>query len=118
MFKKLILTAFIFTTVFYSCKKDASPYPTPAVQKTDTVVTPFKLQENIYPNPNKGVFTISTNTTDSQNVVIYDRWGRNILDININGTTTIVDTSLQNGIYVISISSKLGTFKNRIVVSK
>lgn len=116
--KKLFLISFICLTVFTACKKDAPAYPPVVTKPIVDTTPPFKLQDMIYPNPCNGTFTIKTNTTDSQNVVLYDRWGSSLLNIYINGTTAIVDNSLSSGIYVIRISSKIGTVTQRIVIVK
>ncbi len=115
MFKKLLLITFVSTLFFFGCKKDPLINTAPIVEEP---ISPFALQNDIYPNPCKGIFTIKTNTTDSQNVSLYNVVGIQILNLTINGTTAIADNSLVNGIYYLRISSKYGTNTNKIVVSK
>ena len=115
MFNRLLLITFLSVVFFFSCKKDPSVYPVPLAQEP---TSPFVLQNEIYPNPCQGTFTIKTNTTDSQTVSLYNVTGIQMLNLTINGTTAIVDNSLVNGIYVLRISSKHGTNVNKIVVSK
>ena len=115
MFNRLLLITFFSAVFFFSCKKDPSLIPTPVIQEQ---TSPFILQNDIYPNPCQGTFTIKTNTADSQAVSLYDLRGLQILNLTINGTTAIVDNSLVNGIYYLRISSKYGTNTNKIIVSK
>lgn len=102
---------------FLNCKKDPPLYPTPTPVIEEPTM-PLVLQNEIYPNPCKGIFTIKTNTTDSQNVSLTDMTGRQLLNLTINGTTAIVNNSLTNGVYFLFISSKHGKSQNKIVVSK
>lgn len=115
MFKRLLSITFLSVVFFFSCKKDVGVYPTPIIQEP---ASPFVLQNEIYPNPCQGVFTIKTNTTDSQTVSLYSMAGLQLLNLTINGTTSIVDNSLVNGVYILCISSKYGTNTNKIIVSK
>ena len=115
MFKKLLSITFIFVAFFFGCKKDSAIYPAPAIAEP---TSPFVLQNEIYPNPCQGTFTIKTNTTDSQSVSLYNVVGLQLLNLTISGTTAIVDNSLVNGIYYLRISSKYGTNTNKIIVSK
>jgi hypothetical protein len=115
MFKKLLSITFLSVVFFFSCKKDVGIYPAPIIQEP---TSPFVLQNEIYPNPCQGVFTIKPNTTDSQTVILYNMTGLQVFSLTINGTTAIVDNSLVNGIYLLRISSKHGTNTNKIIVSK
>lgn len=106
---------FFFGVFLFSCKKD------PLVNSStliETPTSPFVLQNDIYPNPCQGIFTIKPNTTDSQNVKLFNLSGTEIFSLTINGTTSIVDKNLVNGIYLLTISSKHGTNSNKIIVSK
>ena len=115
MFKKLLSISFLFVVFFFSCKKDVGIYPAPIIQEP---TNPFVLQNEIYPNPCQGAFTIKTNTTDSQTVNLYNATGLEMFNLTINGTTAIVDNSLVSGVYFLRISSKFGTNTNRIIVAK
>ncbi|MBS1647267.1 MAG: T9SS type A sorting domain-containing protein [Bacteroidetes bacterium] len=109
----LLLTAFC-AFAFYACKKDSAAYPPPPKPITDTV-TPFKLQNSVYPNPNNGIFTINTNTPDSQSVTIISMLGTTVLNFYINGTTKVVYPNLPAGIYLLRFSSKWGTSYYKII---
>jgi hypothetical protein len=110
-----IITACI--TLLVSCTKDAPAYPSVA----QTVVippAPVTITDNISPNPCTGTFTIHTNTTDSQTVVMYDMMGRLQFTLIINGTTAVVDNGLTNGIYMLEFITKTGKINKRLVVQR
>jgi len=116
--KKLFSILLLFTVFFLGCKKDAQINP-PITKSVDvTPPTPFVIKDSIYPTPCNGTFTIKTNTTDSQHVQLFNRWGQLLINININGTTAIVDNSLVNGVYFLSIKNSAGTIKTYITVVK
>jgi hypothetical protein len=117
MLKKTLSILFLSIIFFLSCKKDAPTYHTPIIKQADSA-KPFILQDEISPNPNIGVFTIKTNTTDSQNVIMIDMLGRQVFNLTIKGTTAIVDNNLINGIYIVHISGKHGVISRKIIVSK
>jgi len=114
MFKKVLFITCVSIVSFLGCKKDPLIYATPIEEP----ISPFVLQNEIYPNPCKGTFTIKTNTTDSQSVSLYNVTGLDLLNLTINGTTAIVDNSLVSGIYYLRISSKHGTNTTKLVVAK
>ena len=116
--QKHLFIILLFSLIFFlSCKKDPSAYPAPLAKQVDTTKA-FVLQDEIYPNPNIGFFTIKTNTTDSQNVIMIDMLGRQVFNLTINGTTAIIDNNLINGMYIVHISSKHGVISRKIIVSK
>ena len=115
MFKRILLITFLSVVFLFSCKKDPLIYSAPVVEEPISI---FVLQNNIYPNPCQGTFTIKTNTTDSQSVSLYNATGLDLLNLTINGTTAIVDNSLVSGIYYLRISSKHGTNTTKLVVAK
>jgi hypothetical protein len=115
MFKRLFSITFLSVVFLFSCKKDSLIDSAPVIKEPSSL---FILQNDIYPNPCQGTFTIKTNTTDSQNVNLYDLRGVELLNLKINGTTAIVNNSLVNGIYFLRISSKYGTNTNKISVAK
>jgi hypothetical protein len=65
---------------------------------------------NLYPNPNTGQFTLS-GLTQGMIVEVYDYTGRKISTINASDVTLQVNISDQpNGIYLVRITDKDGTF--------
>jgi hypothetical protein len=111
IFAALLLSGFFF----FGCKKDPLVNSSPLAEESPS---PFVLKNDIYPNPCQGIFTIKPNTADSQNVKLFSMSGTEIFSLTINGTTSIVDKNLVNGIYFLTISSKHGTNSNKIIVSK
>jgi type IX secretion system substrate protein/NHL repeat-containing protein len=81
-------------------------------------------QVNIYPNPNNGSFVIepSPSLTLPQGkgtlMQVYDVNGRLILSQTINGRTSIDASSLNEGVYNISLQSNEGVVNKRLVIVK
>jgi uncharacterized repeat protein (TIGR03803 family) len=70
----------------------------------------------IYPNPNKGVFSIETNSTAKQTIQIYDVNGKIVLSYIMNGKTNIDASSLNDGVYNISIINNEGVINKRLII--
>jgi hypothetical protein len=113
--KKIFSILVIYIVLFAGCKKDAPAYPAPVAKPVFTPI-PVVITDNIYPNPCQGAFTIQTNTTDSQTVLMFDAMGREELDLVINGTTAIVDNGLPNGMHYLKITNKAGIIMRRLIV--
>ena len=74
---------------------------------------------NIYPNPNNGSFVIEPkNTLYNVPCTLYDVNGKAVLSQSINGKTNIDASSLNEGIYNISLISNEGVINKRIVIVK
>ena len=123
MFKNIFSKASIVTSItiglflFFGCKKDPQTNPPIIVQPiVTTPAPPVKIEDSIYPNPCHGTFTIKTNSTDSQKVVMCDVTGKTILNLVINGTTAVVDNGLVNGVYFLIITNKTGVIKEKLIV--
>jgi hypothetical protein len=79
---------------------------------------PSLIDVNLYPNPNTGQFTLS-GLTQGMIVEVYDYTGRRITTLNASDVTMQVNISDQpNGIYLIRITDKEGTFLTRKKVVK
>jgi hypothetical protein len=113
--KRTLLTSFVCIVIGFSCKKDPIVYSPAAPEIVDTS---FVLQNDIYPNPCQGIFTIKTNTTDSQNVSMYNTLGVQLFTLTITGTTAVVDNNLTNGVYFLFFSSKYGKSNRKLIVEK
>ena len=74
------------------------------------------VQLNIYPNPSTGSFTIETNSDSKQTLTMYDVTGKIILSQTINGKTIIDASSLNEGIYNISIIRNEGVVNKKMVI--
>jgi hypothetical protein len=73
-------------------------------------------QINIYPNPNNGSFVIEPNSTTKQTMQVYDVNGKLVLSQTINGKTNIDASSLNDGVYNISLQSNEGMVNKRLVI--
>lgn len=71
---------------------------------------------NLYPNPNTGEFTIAFNhVQNNATVEVMDALGKLVLSQNVNGMeTTVNTTTLQNGIYFVTVRDE----KNILVRTK
>lgn len=71
---------------------------------------------NLYPNPNTGEFTITFNhVQNNATVEVMDALGKLVLSQNVNGMeTTVNTTTLQNGIYFVTVRDE----KNILVRTK
>jgi type IX secretion system substrate protein/carboxypeptidase family protein len=72
----------------------------------------------IYPNPNNGMFSIETSYQTQCNVFMYDVNGKLVLSQTIVGKTTIDASSLNEGVYNISIINKDGVANKRLVITR
>ncbi|HEX7415234.1 MAG TPA: T9SS type A sorting domain-containing protein [Bacteroidia bacterium] len=75
-----------------------------------------KEQINIYPNPNNGSFVIEPSNNTKQTMQVYDVNGKIVLSQTINGKTTIDASSLNEGVYNISLISNEGVVNKRLVI--
>jgi hypothetical protein len=71
---------------------------------------------SIYPNPSNGSFVIEPNSSAKQTMQIYDVNGKLVLSQTINGKTTIDASSLNEGVYNISLLSNEGVVNKRLVI--
>ncbi|HEX7413989.1 MAG TPA: T9SS type A sorting domain-containing protein [Bacteroidia bacterium] len=78
-------------------------------------VTGINGQVNVYPNPSNGSFVIEANNT-KQTMQVYDVNGKLVLSQTINGKTTVDASSLNEGVYNISLISNEGVVNKRLVI--
>jgi hypothetical protein len=78
--------------------------------------TSNNMQVSIYPNPNNGSFVIEPNSTTKQTMQVYDVNGKLVLNQTISGKTTIDASSLNEGVYNISLLSNEGVINKRLVI--
>jgi len=70
----------------------------------------------IYPNPNNGSFVIELNSLAKQTMQVYDVSGKLVLSQTITGKTTIDASTLNEGVYNISLQSNEGVVNKRLVI--
>ncbi|HXD93528.1 MAG TPA: SBBP repeat-containing protein [Bacteroidia bacterium] len=75
-------------------------------------------QVNIYPNPNKGNFTIETTATEKQTVQVFDVNGKLVFSQTINGNINVDASNLAEGVYNVSIMGNEGVVNKRLVIVK
>ena len=75
-------------------------------------------QVNIYPNPNKGSFTIETTATEKQTVQVFDVNGKLVFNQAINGNINVDASNLAEGVYNVSIIGNEGVVNKRLVIVK
>ncbi|HEX7413224.1 MAG TPA: T9SS type A sorting domain-containing protein [Bacteroidia bacterium] len=73
-------------------------------------------QVTIYPNPTSNQFSIEANTTDKLTLELYDVNGRLVLTKSVSGKSTIDVSSLNEGVYTISIISNEGVVNKKVVI--
>ena len=73
-------------------------------------------QVSVYPNPSNGSFVIEPNNEAKQTMQVYDVNGKLVLSQTINGKTTIDASSLNEGVYNISLQSNEGVVNKRLVI--
>jgi hypothetical protein len=73
---------------------------------------------NIYPNPSNGSFVIEPNNNAKQTMRLYEVNGKTVLSQTISDKTHIDASSLNEGIYYISLSSSDGVKSKRIIIVK
>ncbi|AXG68183.1 hypothetical protein KORDIASMS9_00373 [Kordia sp. SMS9] len=76
----------------------------------DAETTTFRL----YPNPSKGTLNIQTNTIGSVSVNMYDMLGKEVFTAN-NVTNSIDISNLNNGMYIVKISTNDGSITKKII---
>jgi PKD repeat protein len=99
-----------------SCRDTASIFIVSYVTGIQTISN--NLHVDILPNPSNGIFTIETNATNKQMVLIFDINGKQVLSQIINGTTTIDVSNLSQGVYNLSVISSDGVVNKRLVIVK
>ena len=71
---------------------------------------------SVYPNPTSDQFLIDANTTDILSVDLYDVNGRHVFSARISDRENINVTSLENGIYSLTIKSVDHVTNKKLVI--
>jgi glucuronoarabinoxylan endo-1,4-beta-xylanase len=111
------------TYVFTLYAIDRTLYTTSTVTVTVTNTTGIENKEqtnnlSIYPNPGGDYFTVNTNRTEKQVLQLFDVSGKLVLCQTINTITTIDVTTIQDGVYTISITGSEGIINKKLVIVK
>ena len=72
----------------------------------------------IYPNPSNGSFVVETGNSEKQVVRVFDLSGKIVLSQIVTEKTTINASNLNEGIYIISLTSSGGIINKRLVIVK
>ena len=75
-------------------------------------------QLHVFPNPAQNNFTIETTSTDKQNLFVYDVNGKQVLAQTIQGTSNINASTLNAGVYYVSITNNYDVVNKRLVIVK
>jgi hypothetical protein len=71
----------------------------------------------IYPNPNKGMFTLSVNEISEHTVMtIYNSLGHEVYRQQITNKTETVNTELARGVYILKLQNTHGVAIRRVVI--
>jgi hypothetical protein len=100
-----------------SSKSNSSERTTIAVSSVSEISDRTWL--SVYPNPNSGIFWVSSSRYPITNIVVYNMLGENIFSKNVNtkkAEVTIPD--LSKGIYQLKIITASGTVNRKIVISR
>ncbi|HEX7414637.1 MAG TPA: T9SS type A sorting domain-containing protein, partial [Bacteroidia bacterium] len=73
-------------------------------------------EATIYPNPTSNQFIIEATTTNKLTLYLYDVNGRLVLTKSVSGKATIDVSSLNEGVYTVSIISNEGVVNKKLVI--
>jgi hypothetical protein len=76
------------------------------------------LQVNIYPNPNKGQFQVSSSMFPIQNVEVFNVYGEKVFSEIVNSKSHNIKCDLLSGIYFLKVISDKGTAVKKIVINR
>ena len=71
---------------------------------------------NLYPNPAQNNFTVEVSNYDKQTLSMYDISGKQVLQQNVNGITSIDVSTLQSGMYFIQLKNIAGISTQKLMV--
>ena len=75
-----------------------------------------KIVGSVYPNPVNVNFVIETNTSETQNLQIFDVTGKMVLNQTVNGKVNIDASNLDNGVYFMQVKTKQSATSQKIIV--
>jgi hypothetical protein len=73
----------------------------------------------IFPNPTKGIFTVTLNSASPSTVKVYNAAGKLIRDLNVNSDAVVIDIEKEaNGIYIVDILQNGETISTSKIVKQ
>ena len=109
---KMIRFTGLLTVLWYIINVDSSSAHTTYIKQMATT----RNQVSIYPNPSNGSFIIELNSTTKQTLQIFDVNGKLVLSQIINGKTSINASSLNEGVYNLTLIEDNGIINKRLVI--
>ncbi len=79
-------------------------------------ITLNNVEINIFPNPTSDQFFIETNATDKLNADLYDVNGRHVFSKSVSDKSNINVTTLENGIYTMTIKTADNIINKKLVI--
>jgi hypothetical protein len=98
----------------FGCAFTVGPWFTCIFPGDDDIETFEKLGFNLYPNPNKGIFTIETKACIT--VQLYNVTGNMFLNKSINNKALIDANNLSEGVYFMQIKTNQNTYTQKIII--
>ncbi len=104
------------------CVSDANGCTTCSTSTVSTSTTTginissTNTQFNIYPNPTNDQFFIDANTTEKLTADLHDVNGRQVYSANVSGKSTIDVSSLNEGVYTLTIKMVDGVVNKKLVI--
>ena len=71
---------------------------------------------SIYPNPNNGSFVVEPSNATKKTMQVYDVNGKLVLSQTINGKTNIDASTLNEGVYTISLINNEGVVNKKLII--
>lgn len=77
---------------------------------------PLNFRFSVFPNPTSEKFTIQLDKLENVTLTIHNMFGENVLETKLNSKSTDIDiSSLDNGVYIISVENEKGTTRQKII---
>lgn len=88
--------------------------------RKDDPLTVVKEEINLaaYPNPVTDILNLSTGNANIQKIVVYNSYGQKVIEEEVNNSKSnysIDFTSLETGVYFVSVETSLGILRKKIV---
>ena len=101
-----------------NCQVPAGLYVTVTAATEVSALSESTADVNIFPNPNNGRFTVTSNRSAWQQLQVYDLLGHSILEGQMKGNTTFDATSLPDGVYLVKLFSADFSASRLLVITR